>query len=96
MFWVLETILPYLKINKEVTKDNVTFRILTELNCGIFVACSIFVCSYSWIGDPIKCKYPTGINTESEAEFIDNFCWIHGTRDLGTQLNECKPKNEEV
>mgnify|MGYP001218463752 CR=1 FL=1 len=96
MFWVLETILPYLKINKEVTKDNVSFRILTELNFGIFVACSIFVGSTSLIGEPILCQYKG--DSEPEAEFINTFCWIHGTRDLEDHIvsDECKPKHNDV
>ena len=98
MFWVLESILPYLNINKEVTKDNVTFRILTELAFGTFMACSILVGSTSFIGEAITCTGYKNTDDTEDTEFANTYCWIHGTRDLVGKIasEECQPADSDI
>jgi len=71
---ILKNVLEYLKVNKEVTKDNVAFRIVTVGSFGIFMLCSILNGVTIKFGDPIICH---GREPLMEAE-----CWLHGSYDL--------------
>jgi len=89
---ILKNVLEYLKVNKEVTKDNVAFRIVTVGSFNIFMLCSILNGWTSYFGKPITCDGSTG-----EALMEIN-CWLHGSYNLGQVYNEtknCFRENEE-
>ena len=77
---ILGDILKYLKVTKEITRDNVFFRIVTDASFGIFILSSIIAGMTTYIGQPIKC-HGDGANPLTELH-----CWLHGTRDLRSDL----------
>ena len=52
---LLEDVLKYLKLNKEITKDNFAFRIVTVGSFGIFMLCSILNGLTTYFGEAIVC-----------------------------------------
>ena len=56
---LLEDVLKYLKLNKEITKDNFAFRIVTVGSFGIFMLCSILSGLTTYFGEKaIVCHVP--------------------------------------
>merc|ERR1712029_313053 len=95
---LLKNVLQYLKVKKEITKDNVAFRIVTVGSFGIFMLCSIINGVTIYAGHPIICDEKAAIGTE----LIEAQCWLHGSYDLGIRLKEelehenCYRKNRPV
>ena len=95
---LLKNVLQYLKVKKEITKDNVAFRIVTVGSFGIFMLCSIINGLSIYAGNPIICNEAGGISTQ----LIEAQCWLHGSYDLGIRLKEelehenCYRKNPPV
>ena len=79
---LLGDIYQYLKLTKEVTKDNVAFRIVTAGSFGVFILSALLAGLTTWFGDPIVCK---GKETNM---LIEAQCWIHGTRPVATDDND--------
>jgi len=77
---LLKNVLEYLKVNKEVTKDNVAFRIVTVGSFGIFMMCAILNGLTIYFGNPIICQ-DTANKPLTEAH-----CWMHGSYDLRNDL----------
>merc|ERR1711884_764730 len=91
---LLKNVLEYLKVKKEVTKDNVAFRIVTVGSFGVFMLCSMLNGLTIYFGHPIICQ-DTVNKPLTEAH-----CWLHGSYDLRNDLiddDQCfdePPKNE--
>ena len=66
----------YLKLTKEVTKDNVAFRIVTAGSFGVLMVSAALAGFSAWFGDPIVCQ------GEETNLIISSACWIHGTRPI--------------
>ena len=79
---LLGDIFQYLKLTKEVTKDNVAFRIVTAGSFGVFILSAGLAGLTTWFGDPIVCH---GKETNM---LIEAQCWIHGTRPVKTEDND--------
>ena len=77
---ILKNVLEYLKVNKEVTKDNVAFRIVTVGSFGIFMMCAILNGLTIYFGNPIIC------DGTSNTPLIEAHCWMHGSYDLRNDL----------
>ena len=71
---LLKNVLEYLKVKKEVTKDNVAFRIVTVGSFGIFMMCAFLNGLTLQFGDPIICK--------DRDQLMETNCWYHGSYDL--------------
>jgi len=80
---LLKNVLEYLKVKKEITKDNVAFRIVTVGSFGVFMLCSFLNGLTIYLGNPIICG---GDNTP----LIQAHCWLHGSYDLDGSLIENK------
>jgi len=78
-------LLEHLKFTKEVTKDNFTFRLLTQISFGIFISCSLLGGLTTYIKDPIKCHINKGVDIDKDV--FEAHCWLHGTRDLSKELS---------
>ena len=72
----------YLKLTKEVTKDNVVFRIVTAGSFGVLMLSAGLAGLTTFFGEPIVCKNKEG------NPLIEPYCWIHGTRIAPTDDNE--------
>ena len=77
---ILGDILKYLKVNKEINRDNLFFRLVTDATFGVFILSSIIAGLTSHFGDPIIC------HSEESNPLISSHCWLHGTRDLDGSL----------
>ena len=75
---ILKNVLQYLKVNKEVTKDNVAFRIVTVGSFGIFMLCSILNGLTSYVSTPITC------DGSSKEPLMEINCWLHGSYNLSS------------
>jgi len=88
---ILGDILKYLKVSKEINRDNVVFRVLTDASFGVFVLSAIIGGMSTYIGDPIVCQEKSAI--------IEAHCWLHGTRDLDGSLElegqKCIDSNDQ-
>ena len=83
---LLEDVLKYLKINKEITKDNFAFRIVTVGSFGIFMLCSILSGLTTYFGEKaIVCHVP---EKEEFQEIMEQYCYMHGSYDLTRRENE--------
>merc|ERR1712141_594566 len=83
---LLEDVLKYLKLNKEITKDNFAFRIVTVGSFGIFMLCSILSGLTTYFGEKaIVCHVP---GKEEFQEIMEQYCYMHGSYDLTRRENE--------
>merc|ERR1712047_124681 len=83
---ILDDVLKYLKINKEITKDNFAFRIVTVGSFGIFMLCAILNGLTTYFGGKaIVCHVQ---EKEEFQEIIEQYCYMHGSYDLTRQGNE--------
>ena len=88
-------LLEHLKFTKEVTKDNFTFRLLTQISFGIFILCSLLGGLTTYIQDPIKCHITDDI-VKVDKDVFEAHCWLHGTRDLSEKLEGCKIDDDYI
>jgi len=90
---ILGDILKYLKVKKEINRDNLFFRIVTDATFGVFILSSIIAGLTSHFGKPIIC------HSEEENPLISSHCWLHGTRDLDGSLEledeHCVDSNDD-
>merc|ERR1712047_167175 len=83
---ILDDVLKYLKLNKEITKDSFAFRIVTVGSFGIFMLCSILSGLTTYFGEKaIVCHVQ---EKEEFQEIMEHYCYMHGTYDLTRQENE--------
>merc|ERR1712141_400682 len=83
---ILDDVLKYLKINKEITKDNFAFRIVTVGSFGIFMLCAILNGLTTYFGGKaIVCHVQ---EKEEFQEIIEQYCYMHGSYDLTRRENE--------
>jgi len=66
----------YLKLTKEVTKDNVVFRIVTAGSFGLLILSAGLTGLTAQFGDAIVCK------SKEANPVMEAYCWIHGTRPI--------------
>merc|ERR1712226_953986 len=81
---ILDDVLKYLKINKEITKDNFAFRIVTVGSFGIFMLCSILNGLTTYFGEAIVCDGAP----EEKQKIMEQYCYMHGSYDLKRVENE--------
>jgi len=92
----------YLNIKKEITKDNISFRIVTAGSFSVLII-SAFICGLtSYFGSPIVCDVMKEDNSGGPnfRDLIEAHCWLHGTRLMteNYELNEgetCLTKQDE-
>merc|ERR1712047_16609 len=91
---LLEDVLKYLKVNKEITKDNFAFRIVTVGSFGIFMLCSILNGLTTYFGDAIVCD-----GAGEKQKIMEQYCYMHGSYDLkqssGKWSENCFKSGEE-
>jgi hypothetical protein len=73
---LLGDIANYLKLTKEVTKDNVVFRIVTAGSFGLLILSAGLTGLTAQFGDAIVCK------SKEANPVMEAYCWIHGTRPI--------------
>ena len=92
---LLEDVLKYLKLNKEITKDNFAFRIVTVGSFGIFMLCSILNGLTTYFGEAIVCH-----GAGDKQKIMEQYCYMHGSYDLkqssGKWNENCFKSSEEV
>ena len=79
---LLDTFKNHLNINKAITKDNISFRVITTGSFAVLITCSIIGGLTTYLGDPIVCEK----KGDHRIELIEAHCWLHGTRDLDNKL----------
>eukprot|EP00091_Calanus_sinicus_P002595 TRINITY_DN12675_c0_g1_i1.p1 TRINITY_DN12675_c0_g1~~TRINITY_DN12675_c0_g1_i1.p1 ORF type:complete len:141 (-),score=10.42 TRINITY_DN12675_c0_g1_i1:53-475(-) len=63
----------------DVKIDNWMFRLHYVISVVIFVGYSLIVTMNTYVGDPIDCKHH---GNEDWGDYLDWFCYIHGTESL--------------
>merc|ERR1711953_1153505 len=91
---LLKNVLQYLKVKKEITKDNVAFRIVTVGSFGIFMLCSILNGLTTYFGGAIVCH-----GAGDKQKIMEQYCYMHGSYDLkqssGKWNENCFKSSEE-
>lgn len=81
MFDILNSIKSLLKPS-DVCIDNIIFRMHYKMTVIVLIACSLFVSSNQYIGDPINC-----IIGEVPSKVMDSYCWIHSTYTIPKKIS---------
>lgn len=62
--------------------DNWMFRLHYVVSVTVLVSYSVLSVIEVYAGDPIDCQQSEGSTSDNMQEFIDSYCYIHGTRSL--------------
>ncbi|GAA48038.1 innexin [Clonorchis sinensis] len=67
---------------------------LTLVTAVLFGLASLLVCTKQYIMSALTCYIPVGPSGELFRDFVNSYCWVHGTIPL--KPNEPFPKSEEM
>jgi hypothetical protein len=73
---------------RTVTIDNSIFGLHYRATFGLLILCSLVIMSFQYIGDPIDCL----VDSKSLDDFMDTWCWIHGTYNV----RKCVDKGKDL
>jgi hypothetical protein len=77
---MLDPLKSAVKFQKEIDKDNFTFKLFYRASYGLCILASTLVGASTYIGDPIECYEAQG---GVASGVFEDHCWIHGTERIG-------------